>query len=87
MYTSDITGNYFEYKAISIGKNDEKINEILKKNYRKEMTLNESAKMALGIFKEILGDDFDINRFNVAWIKKDEGKIKKLTKEEIKKFE
>jgi len=87
LYTSDITGNYFEYKAISIGKNDEKINEMLKKKYRKDMTIDEAIKMSLGIFKEILGENFDINRFNVAFIKKSEDKLKKLNREEIKKFE
>ncbi len=87
LYTSDITGNYFEYKAISIGKHDDKINESLKKKYRKDMDTNEAIKMCLGIFKEILGEDFDINRFNVAVLKKDDERIKKLNKDEIKKFE
>ena len=33
LYTSDITGNYYEYNSIAIGENDDKIKEILRKNY------------------------------------------------------
>jgi len=50
------------------------------------MGLNESIKLALEIFKEVLGDKFDINRFNISYVKKNENKFKKLNKEEIGKF-
>jgi len=86
LFTSDITGNYFEYNAIAIGQNDEKIKEKLRERYNKSMGLNESIKLALEIFKEVLGDKFDINRFNISYVKKNENKFKKLNKEEIGKF-
>ena len=86
LYTSDITGNYFEYNAIAIGENDEKIKESLRKKYKKEMEISEAVKLALEIFKEILGDKFDMQRFNIAYIKKDEEKLRKLTREETRKY-
>jgi len=86
LYTSDITGNYYEYYAIAIGENDEKIKEILRKRYKKDMKIEEGIKFVLGIFKEILKDKFDINRFNVAYIKKNEDKFKKIKTEELKKY-
>jgi proteasome alpha subunit len=86
LYTSDITGNYFEYNAVAIGENDEKIKEMLRKEYKADMSMNETVKFGLGIFKKILGDKFDIKRFNIAYIKNAEEKFKKLTDEEIKKF-
>ena len=86
LYTSDITGNYFEYTAVAIGESDEKIKETLRKKYRKEIKTDEAIKLSLEIFKEVLKDKYDINRFNVGVIKNSDGKFKKLTLEEIKRF-
>jgi len=86
LYTSDITGNYFEYNAIAIGENDEKIKEMLRKKYKKDISIDESIKLGFEIFKKILGDNFDVQRFNVAYIKNDEDKFKKLSEEELKRF-
>lgn len=87
LYTSDITGNYYEYFAVAIGDNDDKTKEILRKKYKKEMKIEDGLKLAFEIFKEILGDKFDINRFSVGVIKKDNGKLKRLKGEELKRFE
>lgn len=86
LYTSDITGNYFEYYAIAIGENDSKLKDILRKKINKGMKTDEAIKLSLEIFKEVQGDKFDINRFNVGIIKNEEGKLKRLTTEEIKKL-
>ena len=86
LFTSDITGNYFEYNAVAIGKNDDKIKEILRKKYKSEITTEQAVKLGLDIFKQILEDKFDISRFNVSYIKTEEGKLKKLNKEEIVRF-
>jgi len=86
LYTSNITGNYFEYLAVAIGENDDKIKDILRKKYRKEIKVEEAVKLAFDIFKEILGDKFDISRFSAATIKTTEGKLNRLKSEEVKKF-
>ncbi len=83
LYTSDITGNYFEYNAIAIGENDGKIKEELRKRYKKDITVNEAIKLGLDIFEKVLGDKFDVKRFNVNYIKNDEDKFKKLSEDEI----
>jgi len=86
LYTSDITGNYYEYHAIAIGENDEKIKDILRKKFKKEMKVEEAFKLAFEIFKEVLGNKFDIARFNAAYVKKHENKLKRLNIEEMKKY-
>ncbi len=86
LYTTEITGNYLEYNAIAIGQNDEKIKEILRKEYKKEMTIEQGIKLALDIFKRVLGDKFDIQRFNIAYIKNEEGKLTRLKNNELGKF-
>ena len=85
LYTSDITGNYFEYKAVVIGENDEKIREILRKEYNARISTEEGIKFSLKIFKKVLGDKFDIKRFNISYIENKE-KLKSLKEEEVLKY-
>ena len=86
LYTSDITGNYYEYLAIAIGQNDVKIKELLRKSYKKDITIEQAIKLALDIFKKVLGDKFELNRFNLGYLKKNEDKLVKLSEEELKKY-
>jgi len=85
LYTSDITGNYFSYYANAIGENDEKLKEKLREKYKKDLTIKEGIKLSLKIFEEIQEKDFDINRFELGYIK-NEGKLKKLDGNKIKEL-
>ena len=86
LYTSTITGNYFSYYANAIGENDEKIKEKLREKCKPESTLKKGVKIALEIFKEILGKNFNIDRFELVYIKNEEGKLKRLVKNELEDF-
>jgi len=86
LYTSDITGNYFSYYATAIGEGDEKIKEKLKEKYSQDLTIKKGAKLALNIFEEIQGKKFDMNKFELSYIKSDDGKLKVLEGEEIKEL-
>jgi len=85
LYTSDITGNYFSYYANAIGENDDKLREKLREKYKKDSTIKEGVKVALKIFEDIQGKDFDIDRFELGYIEND-GKLKKLEGEKIKEI-
>lgn len=86
VYSSDITGNYFAYSAIAIGENDEKIKEMLRIKYNKNLNVQGGIKLALDIFKEVLGKNFELNRFDVAYISKNEKNIVKLDESALKRF-
>jgi proteasome alpha subunit len=86
VYSSDITGNYFSYYAHAIGENDEKIRELLRKKYDKNINIEKGLKLAFNIFKEILGKNFEVSRFDVAYIKKDELKIVRPSDDYLKKL-
>ncbi|MEM4270884.1 MAG: archaeal proteasome endopeptidase complex subunit alpha [Candidatus Pacearchaeota archaeon] len=86
LYTSDVSGNYFEYKASAIGENDEKIKEMLREEFDEKMTIEEAIKLGLKIFKKILDKNFELGRFDVAYIKIGEDIIKRLEGEELKKY-
>ncbi|HKL24507.1 MAG TPA: archaeal proteasome endopeptidase complex subunit alpha [Candidatus Nanoarchaeia archaeon] len=82
LFASDITGNYFGYHAHAIGENDEKIKEKLREKYKKDMTLKQGIKLTLDIFKEIKGNNFDINKYEMINVPLNE-KLKKYEGDEI----
>jgi proteasome alpha subunit len=86
LYTSDITGNYFSYYANAIGENDEKIKEKLRETYKQDLTIKQGVKLALNIFKELKGDKFDLDKFELAYLTSKEGKLEKLEGKELEEF-
>ncbi len=86
LYTSDITGNFFAYKANSIGENDEQVKEELRKGVSEDMTMDEGVKFVMKIFKDLLGKNFEISRFDVGMISLKDGKLTRLHGEELRKF-
>ena len=86
VYSSDITGNYFSYKATAIGENDEKIKNKMREKYKDDLTIKKGVALVLNIFKELKKDKFDLNKFELAYIKKDSDKPTRLEGEEISKL-
>ncbi len=86
LYTSDVTGNYFAYRANAIGENDEQIKEILRSDFNESMTIEEGIKFGLSIFKKILGKNFEVDRFDVAYVKTHEPKLVRLHGDALKKY-
>ena len=82
LYTTDVTGNYLKYTANAIGENDDKIKAKLREKVRDGIDCNDGVKIALEIFKEIQGEDFDVSNFDVGIIKNDK-KIKRMGGKEL----
>ena len=85
LYASDVTGNYMGYYTNAIGENDEKIKEKLREEYSKELTIQKGVKIALDILKDIQKEEFNVDRFELVFIK-DNGKIERKEGEEINKI-
>ena len=86
LYVSDVTGNYVAYKAIAVGENDEKIKEQLRKQYHEGITIEEGIKLALIIFRQVLGKNFNAERFDVGFIEKSDKKLKRISGDRLKKY-
>ncbi|MEK6915628.1 MAG: archaeal proteasome endopeptidase complex subunit alpha [Nanoarchaeota archaeon] len=86
LYTSDITGSFFAYRANSIGENDERFKEELRKGLREDMTMEEGIRFALKIFKEVLDKNFEISRFDVGMISLKDAKLVRIHGDELKKY-
>jgi proteasome alpha subunit len=76
LYTTDITGNYLKYKANAIGENDEKIRKILRDKYKPNLSPKDGLKLALEVFREAQGEEFDIERFDAGILSKVDGRVK-----------
>ncbi len=86
LYTTDVTGNFFAYKANAIGEDDEKIKEKLRKDFKENMTIDQGLTFTMKIFKEIMGKNFESGRFDVCYIKNQDAKIVRLGPDKLKKF-
>jgi len=86
LYVSDVTGNYFAYKAIAIGENDERIKEMLREEYDEKLDIDGAIKLGFKMFKKLLGKNFEVDRFDVAYIKTGEKRIIKVDNEDLKKL-
>ena len=85
LFTSDVAGTYFEFHTNAIGENDERIRDLLREKYKKELTIKQGIKLALDIFKEEKNDKFDLEKFELAYLKVDNPILKRAEGKEIEK--
>lgn len=85
VFVTDPTGIFFEYKATAIGEAETEVKEILNKDYRENMTLEDGLKLALNALKKVLGKDFSMERIDGAYISTADKAFKRYTKEELSK--
>ena len=83
LYTSDITGNYYEYYSNAIGEDDSQIKDQLRVKYKKELTLKKGIELAIEIIKKVKGDKFKIDRFELAYLENSKEEIKRLEGKKI----
>lgn len=86
LFETDPTGIFFQYKATVIGEGETEIEEILKKEYSHDMTLQETIFLGLKALYKVLEKDFSIDRIDGAYITIAEKKFTKLSREEIEKY-
>jgi proteasome alpha subunit len=86
LYTTDVAGNFVAYRANAIGEHDEQMKEILRKDFNDDMNMDEGIKFVLKIFKDILGKNFDLKRFDIGCIDMKNQKLKRLHGDDLKKY-
>ncbi|MBU3941258.1 MAG: archaeal proteasome endopeptidase complex subunit alpha [Nanoarchaeota archaeon] len=86
LFVTDPTGIYFEYKATAIGEAEDEIKNILEKQYKETMSLDEGLRLAVGALKTVLGKEFNLDRIDGCYVPLSTKKFKRLTKDDIKKI-
>ena len=85
LYETDPTGIFFQYKATAIGEGEVEIEEILRSEYKPDITIEEGLRLSLKSLQKVLGENFRLERIDAAYIKIDEKKFRKFSKEKIEK--
>ena len=83
LYMTEVSGIFFEMKAVAIGENNKVITNYLNKNYKDDMTFDEALKFLVNAVKEGLSNKFDLDRLEAAYI---DSKEKKFTQVDMKKL-
>ncbi len=83
LYQTDPTGIFFEYRASVIGESEEEVEDILRKEYAKDLTMEDGVALGLRALKKVFGDKFDLERVDASYISLAEKEFKRYTKDEI----
>ncbi|MFC1648885.1 archaeal proteasome endopeptidase complex subunit alpha [Nanoarchaeota archaeon] len=86
LFQTDPTGIYNQYKATAIGEGEDEALEILKKDYKEDLTMEEGLKLCLKIMKKVLKTKIDPSRIDTAYVSKDKGVMDKFSKDKISKL-
>jgi len=62
LFMTEPSGIYGKYKAKAIGQDAEDANKMLQRKYKEDMNLKDGVKLAVSIFKDVLGKDFSKER-------------------------
>lgn len=84
VYQTTPSGMYMKFLARSVGVHAQKINEYLEEEYKDSFTIAKGLEVGIKAFKRALQEEFDINRFDIAILKKDG--FRRFSDDEIKKL-
>ncbi|MGV8141984.1 MAG: archaeal proteasome endopeptidase complex subunit alpha [Candidatus Woesearchaeota archaeon] len=85
LFETDPTGIYFQYKATAIGEGEIEVKNILLKEYKETLTLDEGLKLALSALKRVINDGFDSDRIDCVCITSEKKTYEKIPKDKIAK--
>ena len=86
LFLTEPSGIYFQYNATSVGESAEEVNEILNKEYKKSMTIEQGMRLACKALKTVLGTSYNFGRIQAAVIKNKERKFTKMDSDDVKKI-
>ena len=85
LFETDPTGIYFQYKATAIGEGEIEVKNILLKEYKESMTIDEGLKLAVSALKRVINDGFESDRIDCVYITNEKKMYEKMPKDKITK--
>ena len=86
LFATEPSGIFFQYKATAVGEGEVEVNDILSKEYKENMNLDDGFRLAIKSFKKVLGKNFDVGRLSGAYIRNDNKKFTKVDTNYIRKL-
>jgi len=85
LFETDPTGIFFQYKVSIIGEAETEVEEILQKEYKDDLTVDEGIKLSIKALLKVLDHDFNADRLDVAFIRTKTKTFERLSKAKIEK--
>lgn len=85
LFETDPTGIFFQYRATAIGEGETEMEEILHKEYRESLTMDDAFKLCLRALYKFVGDDLNADRIEAVFIATADKKYTKVDRKEIDK--
>lgn len=85
LFETDPTGIFFQFKATVIGEFEPDVEEMLGKEYKDSMTIEEGLKFALRILTKLLDKSFALERIDAGYITTKDKKFVRVTKDKLDK--
>ena len=86
LFETDPIGIYFQYKATAIGEGEVEVEEILHNEYKPELSIEDGLKLSLKALKKVLGENFNVERVDAAFITTADKKFKRVSKSRMEKL-
>ena len=86
LFQTDPTGLFYQYLATVIGEGETDIQEVLHKEYKENMSVEQGLQIAVRAIKKFLGDAYTVQRLDGAFIDAKTKTMKKYSHEEISKI-
>ena len=83
LFETDPTGIFFQYNATVIGEGEAEIEEILHKEYKEDMTIEQATKLAIKSLIKTLDANFNVERLDCVYIKEKEKKFTRMKKQKL----
>ena len=83
LYETDPTGIYFQYKATAIGEKEPEIEEILHKEYKDSLSVEDGMKLAIKALYQTTEGNFTVDRIDCAYIDADDKTFTRVSKQKI----
>ncbi len=85
VFETDPTGTFFEYKATAIGEGEPEIEEILVKEYKESLTVEEGLRLCVKALMTVLDKNLGVERIDAAYVTKKEKKFTMLSRDRLEK--
>jgi len=86
LYETDPTGIYFQYRASVIGEGEPEIEEILNKEYKESMSVEDGLRLAVSALMRALDKKITSDRLDIAVIMTEDKQFRRLEKAELDKL-
>jgi len=78
LYQTDPTGIYFEYRACVIGEGEAEIEDILHKEYKNDISIDDAIKLGIKSIVTVLDGNFSSDRVDCVVIRTDKKKFERI---------